>query len=74
MDFSGGSAIKDSPANTGDMGLIPSPGGPGGFPGGLDSKESACNAGNPGSIPGLERVPGGRLGNPLQHSCLENPH
>ena len=23
-----------------------------GFPGGLDSKESACNAGDPGSIPG----------------------
>ena len=25
-----------------------------GFPGGLDSKESACNAGDLGSIPGLE--------------------
>ena len=26
-----------------------------------------------GSIPGLERSPGGGLGNPLQYSCLENP-
>jgi len=24
------------------------------------------------SIPGLERSPGGRQGNPLQYSCLEN--
>ena len=27
-----------------------------------------------GSIPGLERSPGGGHGNPLQCSCLENPH
>ena len=27
-----------------------------------------------GSIPGLERFPGGGHGNPLQYSCLENPH
>ena len=27
-----------------------------------------------GSIPGLGRCPGGRHGNPLQYSCLENPH
>ena len=26
-----------------------------------------------GSIPGLERVPGGGDGNPLQYVCLENP-
>ena len=26
-----------------------------------------------GLIPGLERSPGGGHGNPLQHSCLENP-
>ena len=26
-----------------------------------------------GSIPGLGRSPGGRDGNPLQYSCLENP-
>ena len=26
-----------------------------------------------GSIPGLRRFPGGRHGNPLQYSCLENP-
>ena len=27
-----------------------------------------------GCIPGLERSPGGGHGNPLQDSCLENPH
>ena len=45
-----------------------------GFPGGSDCKESACNARDPGLIPGLGRSPGGGHGNPLQYSCLENPH
>ena len=27
----------------------------------------------PGLIPGSERSPGGRHGNPLQHPCLDNP-
>ena len=45
-----------------------------GFPGGSDSKESTCNEGDLGSIPGLGRSPGGGHGNPLQSSCLENPH
>ena len=45
-----------------------------GFPGGSDGKESACHAGDLGSIPGLGRSPGGRHGNPLQCSSLENPH
>ena len=27
-----------------------------------------------GSIPGLGTYPGGGNGNPLQYSCLENPH
>ena len=44
-----------------------------GFPGGSEVKASACNAGDLGSIPGLGRSPGGRHGNPLQYSCLENP-
>ena len=44
-----------------------------GFPGGSDGKASACNAGDPGSIPGSGRSPGEGNGNPLQHSCLENP-
>ena len=44
-----------------------------GFPGGSDCKASACNAGDPGSIPGSGRSPGEGNGNPLQHSCLENP-
>ena len=40
---------------------------------GSDGKESACSAGDLCSIPGLGRSPGGGHGNPLQHSCLENP-
>ena len=38
------------------------------------SEASACNAGDLGSIPGLGRSPGEGNGNPLQYSCLENPH
>ena len=45
-----------------------------GFPGGSDGKESACNAGDLGLVPGLGRSAGGGHGNPLQYSCLENPH
>ena len=45
-----------------------------GFPAVSDSKEPACSAGDLGLIPGLGRVPGGGYGNPLQYSCLENPH
>ena len=45
-----------------------------GFPGGSDSKESTCNVGDLYSIPGLGRSPGEGHGNPLQYSCLENPH
>ena len=44
------------------------------IPGSTAGKESACNAGDPGSIPELGRSPGGGHGNPLQYSCLENPH
>ena len=47
-----------------------------GFPDGSAGKKPARNAGEPrdmGSIPGLGRYPGGRLSNPLQYSCLENP-
>ena len=46
----------------------------GNFPGGSVSKESACNVEDLGLIPGLGRSPGGGHGNPLQYSCLENPH
>ena len=42
--------------------------------GGSDGKESACNPGDLGLIPGSERFPGEGNGNPLQYSCLENPH
>ena len=34
---------------------------------------NAGDAGDLGSIPGSGRSPGGGYGNPLQHSCLENP-
>ena len=44
-----------------------------GFPCGADGKESTCNVGDLGMIPRLGRSPGGRHGNPLQYSCLENP-
>ena len=37
-------------------------------------KESTCNTEDLGSIPGSGRSPGERNGNPLQCSCLENPH
>ena len=47
---------------------------PGGFPGSSVNKESTCNAGDLGSIPGLGRSPEGGHGNPLQYSCLDNPH
>ena len=43
-------------------------------PGGSDGKQFACNVGDLGLIPGLGRSPGGGYGNPLQCSCLENPH
>ena len=47
-----------------------------GLPGGIVEKNPPANAGDVGdasSIPGLGRSPGGGNGNPLQHSCLENP-
>ena len=45
-----------------------------GFPGGSHGQESAYNVGDLGLIPGLGRSPGIKKGNPLQYSCLENPH
>ena len=45
-----------------------------GFPGSSSGKESTCNAEDPGSIPESGRSPGGGRGNPLEYSCLENPH
>jgi len=43
-----------------------------GSPGGSVGKESAYNVEDPGLIPGWERSPRERNGNPLQYSCLEN--
>ena len=45
-----------------------------GFPGGSVDKESACNVGDLGLILGSGRSPGGEDGNPIQYSCMENPH
>ena len=36
-------------------------------------KNPPASAGDVGSVPGLERSPGERNGNPLQYSCLNNP-
>ena len=44
------------------------------FPGGSEVKASAYNVGDLGSIPSLGRSPGEGHGDPLQYSCLENPH
>jgi len=43
------------------------------FPGGSNDKVSAYNMGDQGSIPGSGSSPAEGNGNPLQHSCLENP-
>ena len=37
-------------------------------------KNPPANLGDTGSIPRLGRSPGGGHDNPLQYSCLENPH
>ena len=43
-------------------------------PPGSVGEESVCNVEDPGWIPGLGRSPGEGDGDPLQYSCLENPH
>ena len=40
----------------------------------LTVKNPPCNEGVLGSVPGPGRSPGGGHGNPVQYSCLENPH
>ena len=86
LGFPGSSAGKESACNARDPASMPGSGSfPWrmhrlhivifmGFPGGSDGKESTCNAEDLGSIPGLVRSPAGGHGNPLQYSCLENPH
>ena len=44
-----------------------------GLPRWLRDEESACNAGDASSNLGSGRSPGEGNGNPLQHSCLDNP-
>ena len=45
-----------------------------GFPSGSVVKNPSASAGDAGLIPGSARFPGEGNGNPLQYSCLENPH
>ena len=45
-----------------------------GFSGSSVVKNLPASAGDACSVPGLGRSPGGGDGNPLQYSCLENPH
>ena len=45
-----------------------------GFPGGSVVKNLPANAGDVDLIPGSGRSPGEGNGNPLQYSCLGNPH
>jgi len=84
--FPGSSAGKESICNAGDPSFdswvqkfpwrrdrLPTPVFLG-FSGGSEDKESTCNAGDLCLFPGLGRFPGGGHGNPLQCSCLENPH
>ena len=42
-----------------------------GFPGGLDSEESACSAGDLALVSGSGRFPGEGNADPLQYSTLE---
>ena len=81
--FSGSSAGKESACNVGDSDLIPGSGRSpekeptpvfSDFPGGSEGKESTCNARDLDLIPVLGKSPGRGHGNPLQSSCLENPH
>ena len=44
-----------------------------GFPRGSVVKNLPASTGDASSIPGSGRLPGRGNGNPLQHSCLENP-
>ena len=44
------------------------------LPSWLNSKQSTCSVGDLGSIPVSGRSLGGGHSNPLQYSCLENPH
>ena len=46
----------------------------GGFTSSSMVKNPLANAEDPGLIPGSERSPDEGTGNPLQYSCLENPH
>ena len=79
--FPGSSAGKESACNAGDPGSkshwrrdrLPTSVFLG-IPGGSNGKESTCSVGDLGLVPEFSRFSGGWHGNPLQYSCLENPH
>ena len=45
-----------------------------GFPGGSVGKKICLQCGRPGFNPWVGKSPGEGSDNPLQYSCLENPH
>ena len=75
LGFPDSSVGKESTCNAGDPSSIPelrrSPGEGIGY---TPVFFGFHYAGDLGSIPGLERYTEGGHGNPLQYSCLENPH
>ena len=44
-----------------------------GIPGGASGKEPTCQCRKLEFQPWVRKIPGGRLGSPLQYSCLGNP-
>ena len=82
--FPGGSAGKESACKAGDPSSIPGSGkSPGegiatpvfvGFPGSSDDKRISLQCRRPGFNPWVGKILGGGHGNPVQYSCLENPH
>ena len=86
MGFPGSSVGKDSTCNAGDPGLISglgrSPGKEIGYP--FQCSWASLVARTVKNLPAMQKTwvrslgwedsPGGGHGNPLQYSCLENPH
>ena len=80
LGFPHSSVGKESASNARDLDSIPGLGRSAGegyrlpSPCSSSGKESTCSVRDLGSVPGLRRSSGGRHGNLLQYSCLENPY